>query len=364
MPKRRILIVDDEADIRAIVRATLAAKYEVVEAHDGLDATQKLELVEPDFIILDVMMPLMDGYETCRLIRKHPRYKDISVLFLSALGSKEDIVKGYGAGANLYLTKPFEPARLLRVVDMFFEEKNPPYQRKRFTVEQLRELDQQGPEAIAAARASAGEEASLDEAEAGSSEPSEAPRTAIADSPRPRTSPPSTPKPRVVVVDDDEDVVTIALMALSDDYEVAGALDGMEGIEKITLYEPDIIVLDVMLPKMSGYQLCQSLRRNRRFARTPIVVLSAKSSPRDREYALRIGANAFVAKPFAPESLRATLRTIVEQPGFVIHPKALTGEQMRYEENRRKKALEEHVDKVTRKQETELEKFLREHGHE
>jgi DNA-binding response OmpR family regulator len=361
MPKRRILIVDDEADIRAIIRATLTPKYEVVEAHDGLDAAQKLELVEPDFVILDVMMPLMDGYDTCRVIRNHPQFKDISVLFLSALGAKEDIIKGYSAGANLYLTKPFEPARLLKVVDLFFEEKNPPYCEKRFSLEELQKLEHMPPEAISRAHASG----SFKAVEVEHVQPTPTQESAPATPPPPKSAAPQPPsRPRVVIVDDDEDVVTIALMALADEFEVAGALDGMEGIEKIILYEPDIIVLDVMLPKMSGYQLCQSLRRNKRFTQTPIVVLSAKSSPRDQDYALRLGANAFVPKPFDPDRLRAALEAIVEQPGFVIHPKALSWQQMQFEENRRRKALEEHVDKVTRKQETELEKFLREHGTE
>src|SRR5438046_8418180 len=106
--KWRILIVDDEDDIRTIVRASLASKYEIIEARDGLDALEKIELGEPDFVVLDVMMPLMDGFQTCEAIRRHPRYKHLSVLFLSALNSKEDMKKGYGAGANLYLTKPFD----------------------------------------------------------------------------------------------------------------------------------------------------------------------------------------------------------------------------------------------------------------
>lgn len=362
MPKRRILIVDDEGDIRAIVRATLASRYEVVEAHDGLDAAQKLDLVEPDFVVLDVMMPLMDGYDTCRVIRSHPRFKNIPVLFLSALGSKQDIVKGYGAGANLYLTKPFEPARLLRVVDLFFEEQNPPFQCKRFTIEQLEKLDQLPPEAIAEAHAS-GTLPAVNIASAETQKKVEAPPQARPEPPKPATpQPEAPPKPRIILVDDEEDVISVGMLTLSDEFEVAGAVDGIEAIEKITLYEPDIIVLDVMLPKMSGYQLCQSLRRNKRFAQTPIVIVSAKASPRDQEYALRIGANAFVAKPFDPEALRAALRTIIKQPGFRIYPKSLSALQMQLEENRRRKEIEERVDKVTRKQESELEKFLREYG--
>jgi DNA-binding response OmpR family regulator len=362
MARRRILIVDDEPDIRAIVRATLASAYEVVEAHDGLDAAQKLDSVEPDFVILDVMMPLMDGYDTCRVIRNHPRFSQIPVLFLSALGAKQDIVKGYGAGANLYLTKPFEPARLLRVVDMFFEERNLPVQHKRFTIEELRRLEEAPPENISQAGPATRSEAQKENSAAPATS-APAPTAPQPAAPQPSARP-EVPRPRVVIVDDDEDMLRIASIALSDAFEVAGALDGVEGIEKIVSYEPDIIVLDVMLPKMSGYQLCQSLRRNRRFAQTPIVVVSAKATPRDQEYALRLGANAFVTKPFDPDRLVETLHAITRQPGFRVHPKTWSAAQMQIAENRRRKTLEEHEDKISRKQETELEKFLREHGHE
>ncbi|MBM3333508.1 response regulator, partial [Candidatus Sumerlaeota bacterium] len=71
----RIMVVDDEADVRAVLRLALAPKFEVVEAHDGLDALEKLERSEPDFMVLDVMMPLMDGFQVCRVVRKNPRFR-------------------------------------------------------------------------------------------------------------------------------------------------------------------------------------------------------------------------------------------------------------------------------------------------
>ncbi len=383
MPKRRILIVDDEPDVRTILRATLAPHYEVVEAQDGLDAAQKLDVVEPDFVILDVMMPLMDGFETCRVIRSQPRWKEIPVLFLTALSSKKDIVTGYEAGANLYLTKPFDPARLLRVVQHFFEEKNLPYQRKKYTVEEIQNLEHAESVEYASARARANAEAaSVGPTAAPSPEPKEsagapqekawyegkrvvgraeteeAERQKQAEM-RARAMSPRPPRPRVLVVDDEEDLTAICAIALEGEFEVATANDGIQAVEKITLYEPDIIVLDAMLPKMSGYQLCQSLRRNCRFKRTPIIMISGKSSPRDREYALRLGATDFLAKPFSAEDLVTRLKTLISQPGFQIHPKSISGEQMVAEEKRRRE-LEEREDKFLRKQESELEKFLRE----
>ncbi|HYF52960.1 MAG TPA: response regulator, partial [Salinarimonas sp.] len=145
----RILIVDDEPDIRLIIRTTLEPKYEVLEAHDGLDALEKIERYEPDFVLMDVMMPLMNGFEACAAIRKSPRFHDLPVMFLSALGSRDDMMKGYSAGANLYLTKPFDPARLLKNLEVFFE-KTPPQRRpRRYSIEQIREAEKQGKSPVA-----------------------------------------------------------------------------------------------------------------------------------------------------------------------------------------------------------------------
>jgi CheY-like chemotaxis protein len=115
----------------------LGAAYEVVEAHDGLDALEKLERAEPDFIVLDVMMPLMDGFETCRAIRNNANFRDIPILFLSARRSTQAIKEGYGAGANLYLTKPFEPDRLVRNVEQFLREYGAKPRPKRYSIEAL-----------------------------------------------------------------------------------------------------------------------------------------------------------------------------------------------------------------------------------
>src|SRR5690606_12425126 len=125
-------------------------QYEVVEARDGLDALEMLERAEPDFVVLDVMMPLMDGIQTCQAIRANHRYSDMSVLFLTALSSKEDIRRGYDVGTNLYLTKHFVPTRLCRNVDMFFVRKEgvePPH--RRFPLREIRNLKSEGPAALA-----------------------------------------------------------------------------------------------------------------------------------------------------------------------------------------------------------------------
>lgn len=370
MPKWRILIVDDEEDIRSIVRATLSTKYEVVEAGDGLDALEMLDLAEPDFVVLDVMMPLMDGHATCEAIRRHPRFKALSVLFLSALNTRDDMKKGYGAGANLYLTKPFDPSRLLRNVDLFFETNPPVYMRKRYTLEELKELRTKGADAIAMAHV----ERPVDPEPEAPASPSAAQPTAAPQAPRPQPAPASRPamhtptggiptqsgKARVLVVDDEQEILHMLRLALEKDFEPVVAHNGMEAIEKITSYQPDMIVLDAMMPKMSGFQLCQSLRRNVRFSKTPILFISARNTPRDIEYAKRMGGNDFLGKPFQPTQLIERLKNLQKLPEFKIYPKTLGMTQLLDMDSRRKKQLEEKKDRIHHKEETELEKFLRE----
>lgn len=310
MNKWRVLVVDDDQDIRDLVRNSLEPDYEVVEARDGLDALEKIERAEPDFVVLDIMMPLMDGIQTCEAIRRSPRYSDLTVLFLSALGSHADIRKGYDAGANLYLTKPFDPARLKRNIDLFFEQRQdqrPPA--RHYTLAELERLEQTGPEAIAATAT---------------------PHQASA-------APPEGPAlhPRILVVDDEPGICALATGALREEFEVFCAADGIDAITKITMYQPDLVLIDTMMPRMSGYQLCQSLRQNARFARTPIILASAKQSQKDREYSLKIGADAFLQKPYTGIEVLHAAREMTLKPHFRIHPKALTAQSIAELESRK-----------------------------
>ncbi len=343
MGKWRILVVDDDSDIRDLVRSSLEPTYEVVEARDGLDALEKLERAEPDFVVLDIMMPLMDGIQTCEAIRRNPRYQGVTVLFLSALASKEDIQKGYGAGANLYLTKPFDPPRLRRNIDVFFEKRagtEPP--RRRYSLTQLAELEHRGPEALAEVAPQQNQPQSV---------------------PVPSPGAASRMKPRILVVDDEPGTCTLATSALHHEFEVFCASDGLDAISKITTYQPDIILIDTMMPRMSGYQLCQSLRKNARFARTPIILASAKHSQRDREYSLRIGGNYFLQKPYTAIEVLHAAQEMVKHPDFRLHMKALSEDNIRELENHHNRGNRQKEQERTHQYDVhELESFVRRHA--
>lgn len=110
----RILVVDDEADISTVLSITLKrAGYEVTTARDGMEALERVAEKTPDLILLDVMMPRLDGIETLRRLRGAPQTAGIPVIMLTAKARTEDRVAGFDVGADDYVAKPFAPAEVL-----------------------------------------------------------------------------------------------------------------------------------------------------------------------------------------------------------------------------------------------------------
>lgn len=114
MDKKRILVVDDEKDLVETVTLRLnSVGYEVISAYDGPQALQKARKEKPDLIILDLMLPRMDGYKVCGLLKADKRYNKIPIIMFTARAQEEYKKLGEEAGADAYITKPFEPQALL-----------------------------------------------------------------------------------------------------------------------------------------------------------------------------------------------------------------------------------------------------------
>jgi DNA-binding response OmpR family regulator len=115
--KKKVLLADDEEDIKAVVQLFLESKgYEVITAFDGLAAIDMAQAEKPDLILLDVMMPVVNGYEVCTRLKADEATRDIPIVMLSAMAQSESVDKGLSAGAVDYVVKPFDPARLEEVV--------------------------------------------------------------------------------------------------------------------------------------------------------------------------------------------------------------------------------------------------------
>lgn len=118
----RILLVDDEPNILLAIEFLLKKEgYTIKKAFDGQQALEKVLSFHPDIVVLDVMMPGLDGFEVARRIRNMPDCENVRIIFLTAKGTKEDKLKGYGSGGEFYLTKPFDNDELVRVVNEVVE---------------------------------------------------------------------------------------------------------------------------------------------------------------------------------------------------------------------------------------------------
>ncbi|HEX5417723.1 MAG TPA: response regulator transcription factor [Chloroflexota bacterium] len=128
MPKEKILVVDDEARILRLVRSNLEIQnYKVLTALDGESALTAAEMNDPDLIILDLMLPKMDGFEVCRRLRE---FSTVPIIVLTAKGEEVDKVKGLELGADDYLTKPFGiPELLARIKAVLRRTRVPPTQK-------------------------------------------------------------------------------------------------------------------------------------------------------------------------------------------------------------------------------------------
>ncbi|MFW5879247.1 MAG: response regulator [bacterium] len=118
MNKVKILIVEDEADIRELIHFNLFKNgFDVCLASDGNNAIEQIDNEIPDLVILDLMLPKLGGLEVCQYVRNKQETKNVAILMLTARSSEEDIIKGFEAGADDYLTKPFSPKILMARVN-------------------------------------------------------------------------------------------------------------------------------------------------------------------------------------------------------------------------------------------------------
>lgn len=111
---KKILIIDDETGLVEMLKMRLEANgYEVISAYDGQEGLEKAKSENPDLIILDLMLPKLDGYKVCRMLKFDDKYKKIPIIMFSARTQDADKKMGMEVGADDYVTKPFEPKDLL-----------------------------------------------------------------------------------------------------------------------------------------------------------------------------------------------------------------------------------------------------------
>ncbi|MGE5178401.1 MAG: response regulator transcription factor [Bacteroidota bacterium] len=125
---------------------------------------------------------------------------------------------------------------------------------------------------------------------------------------------PNRPRPRILVVDDEPDLVRILEFGLkAAGYAVETASDGQEGLKKARESKPDVILLDLMLPKLDGYKVCRLLKFDERYKHIPIVILSARTQEGDQALAHEMGANRFLTKPYEFSEILEHIQALLKE---------------------------------------------------
>lgn len=373
----RILAVDDEPDIRFLLESALSDSYEVVTAQDGRDALLKFPTVEPDLIILDLMMPEMDGWEVLKKLRSEPSSAKTPVILLSALNAKEDMKRGYQYGASVYLTKPFEVDRLRRNISLAFENSTPGY--KRHTLESiksgratpplpfmqdipdsepLRESNDGTPVPPTARPTELNDRISrIQAAVEGSTQPPS--RNVLPKAPAPPSRPQVMPprpsssaihglrpgtqggdRPRAMILESDQELLDVLKAILDQVCETFVTRDPTEAEIQIQTVEPDLLILAGRLPKMSGYHFLDIIQRHPVSAAIPVIFITEKDVYRERLAMGNKGVRHVVGKPVRPYELSQLVQETLQDPNFVIRDKSSSLAELTLTAGKRKAVIE------------------------
>lgn len=119
---KKVMVVDDDTETTFLLGSLLKAQgYEPVLVNDSTTAVEKADLARPDMFLLDLMMPVIDGFKLCRMLRDIPRFFSTPIIIVTALSDDDSKVVAFGAGANDYITKPYHPRDLAEKIRRFFE---------------------------------------------------------------------------------------------------------------------------------------------------------------------------------------------------------------------------------------------------
>lgn len=121
-------------------------------------------------------------------------------------------------------------------------------------------------------------------------------------------------KKRILLVDDEKDMVyAVALQLEANNFEVLQACDGQEGLDKARNEKPDLIILDLMLPKIDGYKVCRMLKFDEKLKQIPIILFTARAQESDRKMGEEVGADAYITKPFEPRVLLGKIKELLKE---------------------------------------------------
>jgi len=266
----RVLVVDDILSNVKLLEAKLTSEYfEVVTAFSGTEALAKMDESDPDIVLLDVMMPGMDGFEVCRRIKANPKTAHIPVVMVTALDQPSDRVTGLEAGADDFLTKPVDDAALFARVRSLV--------RLKMMTDELR------------MREATGQSMGLVD-----------PAMSFVE---------SGVAGRILMIEDRLDSAAWFADALKDENDVACVDTFEEALVRVRGGDYDLIIVSLGMRGFDGLRLCSQLRSLPEGRNVPILVVVTDGDRRKLHQALEMGVNDYLTRPVDANELKARVRT-------------------------------------------------------
>lgn len=275
----RVLVVDDILpNVKLLEAKLLGEYYEVVTALSGPEALQKIVDTKPDIVLLDVMMPGMDGFEVCRQIKANPAVSHIPVVMVTALTDSEDRVRGLENGADDFLSKPVNDVALMARVRSLV--------RLKMTIDEWRARENTASQ--------------LGVSDEGSNVMNQPVNEA-----------------RVLVIEDMEFESTKIRDTLHRDNDlVQVTTGGLAALQVIPQHDFELIIVSLNLKNEDGLRLCSHLRANERTRNTPIIMLGNEDDLPRIAHGLEIGAHDYLMRPIDRNELLARVRTQIRRKRF------------------------------------------------
>jgi len=275
--RKRILIVDDEpTSLRLLAGILPKDQYEVLKATDGKEAIEKTFKKHPDVILLDVIMPGLDGFEVTRQLKADPRTKNIPIILVTSLEGLENKLTGLEAGAEEYLSKPVKAVELLARIKSMLQLKQ---YRDQLSIRKQSER-------------SFVDAASLEQA----------------------VYPADEKQPLVLLVEDNEiDARIIKSFLENMPLRLETASTGSEAISRLLSDKIDLILLDILLPDMTGFDICQRLKETEKNSETPVIVITCLHDLDSKITGVELGADDFLVKPINKQELTARTKALLEK---------------------------------------------------
>ncbi|WP_375549238.1 PleD family two-component system response regulator [Oceanicaulis alexandrii] len=265
----RILVVDDIETNRRLLEARLTAEYfDVLMAEDGPSCLDLARSQKPDVILLDVMMPRMDGFETCRRLKADPATRHIPVVMVTALDQRSDRIRGLEAGADEFLTKPVDDVALFARVRSLL--------RLTSVMDELRQRESSGVEM-----------SSFEPANGGG---------------------------RVIVAAADQNAAQRIVKALPDTLDAQGYGDPRLAISQAE--HADLIIVDLSAPRFDGLRLCARIRSDVDTRQVPLLGVVDEMDKRTMVRALDLGVNDVISRPLDPGELSARSSTQLKRKRY------------------------------------------------